>query len=614
MRTPWILLLALMAAPALAGDPLEWEPANNKIVSAFNQGIDLLNGQQLGAAEAKFRKVLTLQPGFGPAWMALGQTLYQLDQPADAIPLFVRVAEEPDHPEALTSLAWALFGAQRFDESQDAASRAVDAQPGDADAWQALVMAELRLGTDRRIADRIAAAREARDRPDLACCAVQVFTEMGGLEQAEAAMHLCRDSENPALVGNADTQLRVLQGDGSAITERTVELGDDSGAAYARAVEAFNAQDFAGAEGLCTRAMKLDHPTPAPLLLRAEARYEQDKRAAALKDLQAVLGDDGSWVRISTRGNLAGVLTKRHELDLLDRMHGAAALLVLLHVRAADLDRADQAVIDARTAFGDFSALYAADATLAAARGEAGRAWLAISAALRDSPGRWTHRLASRLAFEAASTATEEAVDTVLAHGAPSVVFNLATGASNANLGRLCVRVVDALSAEGAERSPGWEDERLELVPRALALGYTCAVRSPDLAAAERLGARASWSALDAWSLVKHADLLYRDGQHAAAVAHLDRTGGTTGEQAPWAVALMARCAADLDRLDEVARWARHAVADAPTRYFAGATLAAAHRLEEARELLGSACPELSDDAGASCADTLARVEQALAQ
>ncbi len=611
-----LVCVLLVGAPAQAGDPLVWEPRDNKVVGVFNTAIDLLNGGQLGQAEARFRRALKIQDDFGPALIALGETLYRLDRPGEAIPLYERVvADAPKHTEVLGPLAWALFGAQRFEESQGVAARAVEALPADESGWQALVMAELRLGTYPRIEERLAKVRAVKDTPALACFAAQVFLEMERVDDAKLAMMVCRDVENEALLHNSEAALSAVLGDDADLTAWAEEVGDDASTAYSRAIEAFNEGRFDEVEALASRSIKLGYPTPAALLLRAHARYEMGKPAAARRDLKEVLGDDGSWLRVSERGALVGVLTKTQEIDLTKRMRFGAVILVLLHAEGGDLDRAAQAVVDARTAFGAYSSLLAAEALIFQARGEDGKAWSMLAHALRQEPDLALYRIAGTLVASSAATATDEAVAAVAERGSPTLAYNLAVGSAKAGLQGRCVTLVRALVAEPQPaESPLWTQDRARLRSQSLGLGYDCAVRQPDLQAAERLGEDAGWAALPAWAAVYHGDQLYDAKQPDAVLAHLERCKSTEGEQADWAVDLIVRVHLDGEDLDAVLVWARHGSAGPVTRYNAGTALAVAERNLDAKELLEAACPELEGDVAKACLTNLEIVNEVLAE
>lgn len=617
-RCSWIpVALLLWAAPALAGDVLVWEPKSAKVVDVFNAAIELLNGDEPGPAEARLRRVIKLQDDFGPAWLALGQALYRQDRPDEAVATYERVlAGAPDHQEALAPLAWALFGAQRFEDAQVVAARAVESLPDDESGWQALVIAELRLGTYPRIDARLSAARAVRDTPPLACYATQVLVEMERVADAERALMVCRDAENEGLVRNSEAAVAEARGDDAAMTAHAEDLGDDALTAYNRGIEAFNEARFDDAEALAGRAIKLRYPTPAALLLRAQTRYELGKRAAARKDLREVLGDGGSWVKVSKRGGLTGVLTKSNEVELTSRMRRGAVILVLLHIDDGDLEGAAQALAEARQAFGDYSGLKAAEAMLLRARGEEGKGWTALAEALSAEPDSRSLRIASTVIEHGAATANEDGLAAVARYGTPVMIFNLAVGSTNAGLHARCVMLVDALAAEpdaSRRASEQWTEARTELLAEALSLGYDCAVRSPELEAAERFGERAGWTAVGAGAAMNHAKLLYEAGQLEALVAQVERTRAAEGEHAEWAVDLVIRAHLDREELDQALIWARHAAAGPGGRFNTGTALAVAGRSAEAKALLESACPKLEGDAAEACRTNLEIVTKALA-
>jgi len=620
-RTALLLVVALTAGVAHAGE-LEWSPKDNKVVTAYNAGVGLLNDGVLGGAEAKFRRALKLQPDLGPALRLLGNTLFRLDRPDEAIPLFQRIADEaPDHPEVLPDLAMALFATQRFEEAQAVASRAVDAVPEGLDSWNALVLAELRLGTYERIAARLQAAREAQsaDAAMLGCFAAWVLVELDDLEAAEAAMKPCRDAESEALVANAEAALAGARGDTDLVTRHAEEVGDDPTTALNHGVKAYNAGDFAAAEALASRSIKLGYPTPAPVLLRAQARYELGKGAAARKDLHSVLGDDGSWVRVSTRGALTGVLTKAHEESLRLRMQGGAATLVMLHVDDGKLDDAARAVADARSAFGDFPLLMAAESLVLRERGEQGKAWELLARAAQGETNARVLNIIGNMAWEAASTASDDVVRSLIESGVPSVLYNLAAGSAKAKMDARCQLAIDGLLADpGTNRatSPEEAGSLADLLPKAIGLGYDCAIGAGDLEAADRYGARASWTDLQAWSVAQHAQLLFEAGRGAEIVAHVERSGAAEGEHAGWVIALIVRALSDRGDLDAVARWGAHPSAEPTTQFNAGTALAMADRSAEAKALLEPACAALEEDgpkeAAESCATNLEIVNRKL--
>ena len=514
-------------------------------------------------------------------------------------------------------LAWALFGAERFEEAQAAGVRAVEALPEDESGWQALVMAELRLGTYARIGERLEKARAVKDTPALACHSAQVLVELDRLDEAELAMTVCRDAETEALVGNAESALAQALGDDSAVREWVEELGDDAATSHHRAVEAFNRGAFDEAEVRSSHAMKLGYPTPAPRLLRAQARYEQGKEAAARRDLKAVLGDEGSWVKVTKRGGLTGVLTKKQELELDRWMRGGAVVLVLLHADSEEFKAATGALAAGREAFGDYPSLKAAEAYVLRRRGEDGKAWSMLAESLAGEPDGWVLRIASVILEDGAATITDEAVEAVAQHGSPTLIYNLAIGTARAAQQTRCARLVDVLLAglPGKPEQPeGWEADRTRLLPQALGLGYDCAVRAPDLDAAERFGEAAGWTTVSAWAAVSHGDQLYDGKNPDAMLAHLERCKATEGEQADWAVDLIVRVHLDREDLDQALVWARHASAGPVTRYNVGTALAVAKRNAEAKELLEATCPEMEGEAAKACRTNLEIVNEVLAE
>lgn|GEM_PF-3901625 len=595
LRLGVLALLAIVTGPAAAESPIVWVPESNTVVRFLNSAIDALNKDDPARAEARARKTLEQQETFGEAHLLLGVALSRQGKVDEALAVLSTLDQRaPGRAPILSEIAMAWFAKEDFAQAGAYAMDAVQRDPDELAGWQALTLVRGRTGEYALLGEELENEEERSGRPAIACFQVHRWVGQGELARAGEALERCEGAESRPFIENAGAALAAAGGSGE---ERSLR---GAAALMSAAVDAFNAGEFSRAERLAGRALDVGATPVRALLIRAEALYWQDKFKEARADIDRMLGDTGSWVTVSSDGSMEGVLTKAAEEDTVRRMRRAASILVVLHAREGDHSAAQRSLADARQALGDIPALRAAEIEALHIAGEDGKAWSALQAALAagDDPVALAAS-ATKLAYEAAAVASEEAVTQVLQSATPVLLYNLAAGAFNANLYPRCLQVAEALIAPPeaiVAGMPVHRDDLASLQGQPLALGFRCAVAAESTDRAQVLGAQARWVApLDPDAVWAHAVSLYTAERYEETLAVLDAAGarsvgGKAGTEA-WELGISALLG--LGRLDEALEASQDPRAPLAARQRTVAALGAAGREGDAASLLAKVCPEL---------------------
>lgn len=619
--TRWLLplLLLLLATTATAAEP--YPPQTQKGVDAYNQAVDLLDKSQLKPAEAKAKKCLKAEPDRGACTTLLAQAWARGGHLDEAVAALETVAAaHPTELEPAMVLSYALFSLQRFDEARAWSKRGLDLDPNDLQALSAHQMVLVRLGQYDEMLQLLDQARAGGARPEHDCLEAVVRLQKEHAPRARALLTSCRAATDPAFIANAEAALTAATGESTAGSAALVALLDDEETALSRAIDAFNAHDFAGAEKQASVAIRDPSTATQGRVVRALARFELGQQAGALQDLDDAL-ESGSWIDIHRSGVLTGILTKRSEEFLVAQLRRGAAVRVLLLVDAGRLDDAEAALPAAREAFGDDPELLAAEAWLQVARGDAAAAWASATSALSvDAPPPMADRTASMLALHHLAAASPEQVAVLASRGSISTRFNLGAGMSNTGDVAGCLSILRPLTGTedsipqrlGEDRAAA--NALLPLQARLNGLAHNCATGAQDLDAAIAL-----WPLLGppaevpSGNAINHALLLLQAGRADAAWTALSESGAldrSEGQHLAAALQVAVGAAVDTKRWDDVAALASRPDTPPTTRLSAGTSLGAAGRKADAVRILKTTCRELAGEAKGICTNNLAAFSQ----
>jgi predicted Zn-dependent protease len=546
-----------------------WEPTDPRAITAWNSAVDRIAAGDRAGAERLLRKATRREPGSGLLRLALADVIFQEGRAGDAADLLATMPTPwSGRADVLTLLALASFGDQRFGSARAAADRAVELAPGDVRAQQVRTLVLLRQG-EYGIA--LAGLDDAdRSKPDAAwaCLRGQVLVEQGQLAEARANRQRC-SAADPALLGALDRAL-----------DRALE-GTPGPGALEQAGEALGRGDFEAAAAAATAHLD-EHPDNLHArFLRAEARWREGDVGAARADLRQVRRG-GAWIEVGAGGTLTGVLTRRAAEQLRDDARQAAGLLALLHAADGQQDEAQQALDEARAAFGPSAGLTAVDAALAWRDGQAARAGALLSDALAaGARDRLVLRAAAWLAAEDGALA-----DRVIAGGGPALLAEVAIERGRARDWGRCSAAFEGLWDQLPEGDAGRTS--------AAADGHHCAVEAGDRGAAERWAGRVGPARLPPAARHNHAVLLAEARAWSALSAWIDEARLDEGPSRPAALRWCVTAGVESGELDRALRCALLGDIDPAAAARAAGALQEAGRSGDARAVLEGACPRMT--------------------
>jgi tetratricopeptide (TPR) repeat protein len=183
-----------------------------RAVTDTNLGVALQNDQRLEEAEAQYRRALTLQPDYAPAYANLGMVLFALNRPDEAIEAYTRAIELGSADVDLDyKLAIALLQAGKPAEAVDPFRRAIAAGRRSPETYNNLGIALIRANRED---EAMAAYKEA----------IQRNPNNGVLRFALASLLVNRERFEEAIV-----ELRA----GLAIVPESAEAHNNLGGALA---------------------------------------------------------------------------------------------------------------------------------------------------------------------------------------------------------------------------------------------------------------------------------------------------------------------------------------------------------------------------------------------
>ncbi len=605
----WILLFLLLPSVAAAAP---WSPETRQGVDAYNQGIELLNGQNPKGAEAKFRKCTKKEPGVGLCGLYQAIALTRIGRAEKAVPLLRQVAADfPEQDSPLGELSTALFGLEQFDEAKGYALAALKLNPAETEHLNRLVTVLLRTG---EYDEGLAAVERSRGQlpdADLACQEASILIQRGQPADARELLVACRESKEAYLITNAEARYTTATGERTRGAAAMDAVLDPKSGPLGQTIEAYNLGEWAEAERAATRAIQAGEGSGQALVLRAMSRERQGKAVLALADFDKAL-ESGTWIDVHRSGAITGIITKTAEERLFDLLRLGAATQVELLSEQGKFERAESALEQGRAAFGDNAQLIAAEGRLRLEQGRLPEAWAIVRTTLPTGRGSAPlQELASDLALKHLVAASPEDIAALEADGTLSTQFNLGAAFYNAQNPAECLRIFRPLAGTSetlAERSPAgdegwalrWREDLERDQSRINRLAHDCACRTSEADAAAQL-----WQLVDPPELssaISHAILMLNQKRHAEVGPALDRgQAGDATENRSQIVQLYLLGAARAGDLDAALTWAADPAAPQGGRLELSALLGQKKRYAEALSLLTGRCGELQGEAKDVC-------------
>ncbi|HSV80757.1 MAG TPA: winged helix-turn-helix domain-containing protein [Ramlibacter sp.] len=245
---------------------LEAAPRSFDVVALTAQGRTLLrrySAEGIREARRLFEEAIRRDPGYAPAWIALGQVnnvdigtrlTGEWDQrrtPEVVAQLERAIALQPDLPLAHLALSEAQGVGGAFDASLASASQCLRLSPNDAGCLYALGAAELRVG---RVADAVTHLEQARDRNPVAPAYLAAFygSALWAARRHEDALRVA--DECLALAPDFH-RCRVDRVSALAELGLAAEARDEAGRLLQRAPK-LTATEFAGGFAPAARALR----------------------------------------------------------------------------------------------------------------------------------------------------------------------------------------------------------------------------------------------------------------------------------------------------------------------------------------------------------------------
>ena len=133
---------AALAAAALAAVAANWpmlSAARMRAITETNLGVALAEGGRNADAQARYRKAMTIDPDYAPAYNNLGVALRSQNAVSAAIAVYREgLRRRDDYPDLHYNLGNALSEAGRLTEAEVAFRRAIDLEPDSAPAYRNL--------------------------------------------------------------------------------------------------------------------------------------------------------------------------------------------------------------------------------------------------------------------------------------------------------------------------------------------------------------------------------------------------------------------------------------------------------------------------------------------
>jgi arylsulfatase A-like enzyme/Flp pilus assembly protein TadD len=281
------------AAPVPEGTALADPKSRLHVVEALTEAHRLYREGELERAVERYREVLAAEPRLIDAWENLGHARFRLGRPAEALEAYRHLLElTAGAPAAVLDAARALTRLGRFEEAQDYALQAAEAEPEAYDLLTRIALQQDDLEHAERYVDASIAARGELPGPLL--LRAEILERRG---EHEGAIEVTRRIEEIAAGeagGKVPLGLFRLRGEALASLGRA----DEAAAAFQREIEVFPDDLEAYSHLAVLRALQGDGPGTGLALRRmVEANPTAAAYALAVKTL-GLLGDPGSAARL----------------------------------------------------------------------------------------------------------------------------------------------------------------------------------------------------------------------------------------------------------------------------------------------------------------------------
>ncbi|TNE84274.1 MAG: tetratricopeptide repeat protein [Deltaproteobacteria bacterium] len=581
----WLLALLAHAAPG-------WTPTSAKAAEAYNDAVDLLNQAAPEKAEKLLKKAMKTESS-GMIRQIHAASVLRQNRADEAIALYAELAEEyPDQPEVWAGYSEALFVGEEFDGAREAALRGIDLAPADFNSQQAALQADLRFGDYDASRERLAEYAKVDGSGMSSCLWLRWALETD--DEGVARQHLdgCRTAD-PNAARVVETAMAAQGWDWSEAGNQARAMGADRYADLARIMDLVSQGRFDEALVAANAAIEAYGDDPGFRLLRGLTLIEIGEDDAGLADLESVfLSED--WVDAERGGTVTGIVTAKSKAAWDRNVVTAVALALGIYEARGQSEQADELLARTKARVGDASTLEVARTELALLRGEKD-AWRHAVAVVDQIDVNGQNRL-GELMFNHANPPA--ALVTWAATQAPeSALRNAMAGATNRGEDAACLTLAEAVVS------------RFEGSGKVDAIGYSCALRTGDLKRAGTWQARALKSkAATSVQVQNHAVLLIQAEDHAGAKAALDAGSSVLDDAIE--NDLRAFVLTALGELDGLGALAAKPGVKAATRYNAGVALYQAGKVDEARPLVESACPELEGENKAFCEEALRAMQR----
>ncbi len=554
-----LTLVWLAVASAEEPDPAfrGCDNADAAFVTAYNDAVEVVVSKP-EVALRHLERALKHQPGCRAALLLAADTGYRIVDPRGAEWVRAGLRAFPGDADFLVLGSQIAFVGQDFGTALELGTAARKSAPNDLGALQAEQIALLRQGRYDEALAVLDGATQA-DPAAVACFRVGVYTDLKQYDRAQETMPACK--AGPA--STADLAAVTAENLASA---RGEVVGDDPGA---RGTKLSLEGRYEEALPLYQAAYDAEPWNALARMRLAVCLVQLHHVAKARPHLDALLSAE-EWITVYRSGAYAGIITKGGEEALARELQASAGLLVSVLVEQGEVAAAAVALRKAEARFGKTAPLVAAGIVLARAQAPT-TAWPAARQALTSFPtSREVLDAVGKLAFAdpsgidpAVIAAASASVDAVFRH-------NVLAGLANGRRDVECSALAQAYVAR-----PGPDDR-----PDVRAMGFECAVRAHDVAAADALAVDSSsidhrvsraWLHYDAGNIPLAVEL-------AEALVELDESGS--------AAALLTSAAVKASRADDALRWATHRFGQPGPRYNAAIVLYNAKRPGDAATVL----------------------------
>lgn len=367
------MTLLLFSGVALAA----WTPTNDA-VNPFNKAVSHFNNRQPDKALKALDKALESDPSCGMCLTLKAETLVALDQATTAweliVPAFTDLGENPDF---LARASLVAFAAQQFEDARNLGLAAVAQPNAGFDHWQALTLANIRLGNYDDAEFALQNARTKLPEGEWNCLAGSLASERGRFAESRELLEACSiEAQRNVELAN----LAMRAGDHESGAAMLEQAGFESTSLKSKVVQALNNGDPRLAHKLATEAIAQFPKDGLLYINRASASYQLGNIADALDDLQRALGSP-EFIQGSSQG-LTGVLSKSSEQDYRESLRVAAVLRTDLLLQTGQVDEARTRAVEAGRLLGEPELRELCEVLVDAHTGQVDKAWVRLKPVL----------------------------------------------------------------------------------------------------------------------------------------------------------------------------------------------------------------------------------------